>query len=88
MSREKMQEVKKKEQFVKLAREVFPLVEQIRAAMSKSDFGESASITLGSDGYMEFHPYDSDWRMNRYRGDEVPVAQYEYRERISLEEGK
>lgn len=68
----------KKEQFVALAKEVYPLIEQIREAMAKSPFGDSASISIGSDGYVEFRPYDSGWRLNRYRCDSTPVAQYEY----------
>lgn len=57
-------------------------------AMAKSPFGDSASISIGSDGYVEFRPYDSGWRLNRYRCDSTPVAQYEYQEKIVLEEGK
>ncbi len=41
-----------------------------------------------ADGYMEFRPYDSGWRLNRYRCDSTPVAQYEYQEKIALEEEK
>lgn len=78
----------KKEQFVALAKEVYPLIEQIREALSKSPFGESASISISTDGYMEFRLYDSGWRLNRYRCDSTPVAQYEYQEKIVLEEGK
>ena len=55
----------KKEQFVALAKEVYPLIEQIREALAKSPFGESASISISTDGYMEFRPYDSGWRLNR-----------------------
>lgn len=78
----------KKEQFVALSKEVYPLIEQIREAMAKSPFGDSASISIGSDGYVEFRPYDSGWSLNRYRCDSTPVAQYEYQEKIVLEEGK
>lgn len=28
-------------------------------ALAKSPFGESASISISTDGYMEFRPYDS-----------------------------
>lgn len=56
--------------------------------LAKSPFGESASISISTDGYMEFRPYDSGWRLNRYRCDSTPVAQYEYQEKIVLEEGK
>ena len=69
----------KKEQFVALAKEVYPLIEQIREALAKSPFGESASISISTDGYMELRPYDSGW---------TPVAQYEYQEKIVLEEEK
>lgn len=57
-------------------------------ALAKSPFGESASISISTDGYMEFRPYDSGWRLNRYRCDSTPVAQYEYQEKIVLEEEK
>ena len=82
------EEANKKEQFVALSKEVYPLIEQIREAMAKSPFGDSASISISTDGYMEFRPYDSGWRLNRYRCDSTPVAQYEYQEKIALEEGK
>lgn len=78
----------KKEQFVALAKEVYPLIEQIREAMSKSPFGDSASISIGSEGYMEFRPYDSGWKLNKYSVEREPVASFEFRERIVLEEGK
>lgn len=78
----------KKEQFVVLAKEVYPLIEQIRQMLVKSPFGDSASISIGSEGYIEFRPYNSGWRLNKYRMDDSPVAQFEYQERIVLEEGK
>lgn len=78
----------KKEQFVALAKEVYPLIEQIREAMAKSPFGDSASISIGSEGYMEFHPYDTGWKLNRYSTDREPVVTFEFRERIVLEDGK
>lgn len=78
----------KKDQFVALAKEVYPLIEQIRGLIAKSPFEGSVSITVGSEGYMEFKPYESGWRMVKYRTDNKPVAQYEYREEIILEEGK
>lgn len=78
----------KKEQFVSLAKEVYPLIEQIREAMAKSPFGDSASISIGSEGYMEFRPYDSGWKLNKYSVEREPVASFEFRERIVLEEGK
>ena len=77
-----------KEQFVALAKEVYPLIEQIREAMAKSSFGDSASISIGSEGYMEFRPYGSSWKLNKYSIDREPVASFEFCERIILEEGK
>lgn len=88
MSKEKkiVEMEEKKEQFIGLAKEVFPLVEQIRSLMEKSGFGKSASISIGSEGYMEFRPYDSGWRLVKYGSESCPVAQYEYSEQIKLEE--
>lgn len=77
-----------KQQFTALAKEIYPLVKQIREAMEKSSFGGSASISIGDEGYMEFHPYDSEWRLVKYRKDGSPVICYEYREEMKLEEEK
>lgn len=77
-----------KQQFVALAKEVYPLIMQIREVLEKSSFGDSASISIGSEGYIEFHPYDSDWRLAKYRKDSTPVICFEYREEMKLEEGK
>lgn len=77
-----------KQQFIALAKEVYPLVEQIREALEKSSFGGSASVSIGDDGYMEFHPYDCGWRLAKYRKDDSPVICFEYREEMKLEEDK
>lgn len=75
-----------REQFIGLAKEVYPLMQEIRRLSIKYGFGEQARMTLGSEGYMEFAPYDTGWRMNKYSGDSSPMAQFEYRERVNLGE--
>lgn len=77
-----------KQQFIALAKEVYPLVNQIREALDKSSFSGSASISIGDEGYMEFHPYDTGWRLVKYRKDDSPAICYEYREEMKLEEGE
>lgn len=90
MSKEKnIREIEnKKEEFLALSKEVYPLIERIRSALRESPFGDSAFIVIGSGDYMEFKPYDSEWRLNKYSNDGAPVAQFEYKERIVLEEEK
>ena len=54
-----------KEQFVALSKEVYPLIEQIREALAKSPFGESASISISTDNYFpSFHILISTPRYN------------------------
>lgn len=77
-----------KQQFIALAKEVYPLIKQIREVLENSSFSDSASITIGDDGYMEFHPYDCGWRLVKYRKEDSPVVCYEYREQMVLEEDK
>lgn len=78
----------KREQFVELAKEVYPLMKQIGECMKAHGFTDSARATISSDGYMEFAPYDTGWILTRYSTEETPMAQYEYREKIYLEEEK
>lgn len=88
MSKEKnIREIEnKREEFLFLSKKVYPLIEQIRSALKESSFGDSAFIVIGSGDYMEFKPYDSEWRLNRYSNDGSPVAQFEHKEKIYLEE--
>ena len=87
---EKQREIKgteeQREQFLALSREVYPLIEQIREKLNNSTFGGAARISIGEDGYMEFQPYDSGWRMVQYRADKRPSITYEYQEHMKLGE--
>lgn len=81
---EQLKDLQKREQFIELSQKVYPLMQQISKLLEESDFGTSASITLGREGYMEFQPYETKWRMVRYRPDDVPAARYELSELISI----
>lgn len=83
------EEFQKREQFIDLARHVFPLIQQMEKVLEESEFGTSASITMGSDGYLEFQPYNTRWRMVRYKPSDSPAARYDFSEPIIItEEGK
>lgn len=86
MSKKITEASENREQFIKLAKEVYPLMQEIRQLSIKYGFGEQSRMTLGADGYMEFAPYDTGWRMSKYGVDSSPMAQFEYRERVNLEE--
>lgn len=72
--------------FLETAKEVYPLLVQIRDALTKNGYTESARICVSVDGFMEFAPYGTGWQMNTYSHDPAPKARYEYSEAIPVEE--
>ena len=45
----------------------------------------SASISVGSDGYLNFHPYNSDWELSKFK-DSQATMKYEHRTILKMEE--
>lgn len=87
MADKKIQDMNEnRERFLAVSREVYPLMKQIKELLGKHGFSDSTHITIGSDDYMEFHPYETGWAMRRYSSDRAPKAIFEYREEIPLEE--
>lgn len=75
-----------RDRFMQTAREIYPLLVNIREVIARNGYTESARITVGADGYLEFAPYETNWRLNAFSHDKKPKARYEYSEEIPLEE--
>lgn len=79
--------VENKDKFVALSKEVYPLMEQIKGILKKHGFdNDSTRLTIGNDGYMELSPYETGWSMHRYRMDDSPKVEFDFREEISFGE--
>ncbi len=83
-----LEELQKREQFIDLAKEVYPLMQKIRDLMQEHGFGSDASIIIRESGYMEFDPYNTDWKMTRYAKEETPIVRYDFQEAITLGEAE
>ena len=71
-----------REQFLKVAQEVYPLIDRIGKIMTENGMDSQASITISKDGYLEFRAYGTGWTMNRYKAGGNPKARYEYSEAV------
>lgn len=74
-----------RENFLTLSKEVYPLMKKIRELLKENGFN-AAHITIGTEGYMEFSPYETGWSLRRYSTDGVTKAVYELKDEIPLEE--
>lgn len=88
MGKDKMTDmVENKDRFMKLSKEVYPLMDQIKGILEKNGFdNEATHLTIGNDRYLELSPYETGWRMHRYSTDNVPKVEYDFREEILLGE--
>ena len=68
MSKEKIEMTEK--QFEELCKAVYPHLKAIQEALKGNGEEMSASISVGSDGYLNFHPYNSDWEVQRFTGND------------------
>lgn len=77
------------ETFAELSREVLPHIVAIRECLKKR-FGadQGASITINTDGFINFKPYNQEWELTRYSCSGEAVISYEYKEVLELEEQK
>ena len=82
------EELQKREQFIELTKEVYPLIDRIAEIFAKADFGDSARITVEKNGYVSFTPYQSKWMMSRLKAEKEPTICFDYRERFAVKEEK
>lgn len=63
-----------KEDFRGLCLAVIPLIETVRKYLEDHGIDNLASITMSSDGYVDFNVNGSDWRMSRIKkGEEAQM---------------
>ena len=74
MSKEKIEMTEK--QFEELCKAVYPHLKAIQEALKGNGEEMSASISVGSDGYLNFHPYNSDWELSKFK-DSQATMKYE-----------
>lgn len=83
MSKEKLEMTEK--QFEELCKAVYPHLKAIQEALKGNGEEMSASISVGSDGYLNFHPYNSDWELSKFK-DSQATMKYEHRTILKMEE--
>lgn len=79
------------EEFRKVATEVLPHLQAVVEVMKKYYGAEKgASISVNTDGYINFRPYDEEWELTKYSSESGANAsiRYEYREMLSFEESE
>ena len=82
MSKEKIEMTEK--QFEELCKAVYPHLKAIQEALKGNGEEMSASISVGSDGYLNFHPYNSDWELSKFK-DSQATMKYEHRTILKME---
>lgn len=83
MSKEREKTAMTEKQFEELCKAVYPHLKAIQNVLS--DTKMSASISVGDDGYISFHPYSSDWELVKF-GDSPATMKYEHRAILEIEE--
>lgn len=84
MTIEKMTETR--EQFVPLAQEIAPLIEQMAKILKKHGVTEMVDVTISKD-YQKFEVYDhSGWKMVRYGEKDAFLATNDYKEPLYPEQ--
>lgn len=83
MSKEREKAAMTEEQFKELCKAVYPHLKAIQNVLS--DTKMSASISVGDDGYISFHPYSSDWELVKFK-DSQATMKYEHRTILEMEE--
>lgn len=73
-----------RDDFKEVCEQVLPHLTAIEEIMKKKGITESASITVGVDGYMSYRIYNSNWEMNRYASGGRVTIRNEYREEIMM----
>lgn len=75
-----------KEEFKSLCVAVLPQIKAIMRTMKEKDVEASSSISLGADGYLNFHVYGSRWEMTKCGDDKAATIRYGYSEEIEAPE--
>lgn len=71
-----------KEEFKGLCVAILPRIKEIEREMKERGVEATSSISIGTDGYINFHIYGSRWEMLRYREEESVTIRYNYSEEI------
>ena len=79
------QMVESKEEFLSLAKEIWPHLIEIKGIMEKHGI-HGARVSYGTGDYVSFEPYESGWELIRYDVDKAPECRFDLSERIPLEE--
>lgn len=77
-----------KEEFKSLCVAVLPRIEAIMRIIKEKGIEASTSISLGAEGYLNFHVYGSRWEMTKYRDECMARIRYEYSEEIEVPENQ
>lgn len=77
-----------KEEFKGLCMAILPQIRAIMRTMKEKDVEASSSISLGADGYLNFHVYGSRWEMTKYGDDKAATIRYGYSEEIEAPENQ
>ena len=77
-----------KEEFKGLCVAILPQIKAIMRTMKEKGVEASSSISLGADGYLNFHVYGSRWEMTKYGEDKAATIRYGYSEEIEAPENQ
>lgn len=69
MSKEKIEMTEK--QFEELCKAVYPHLKAIQEALKGNGEEMSASISVGSDGYLNFHPYNFTIQIGSFQSSKI-----------------
>lgn len=77
-----------KEEFKGLCVEVLPQIKAIMRTMKEKGIEASSSISMGADGYLNFHVYGSQWEMTKCGDEKAATIRYGYSEEIEAPESQ
>lgn len=77
-----------KEEFKGLCVAILPQIKAIMRTMKEKGVEASSGISLGADGYLNFHVYGSRWEMTKYGDDKAATIRYGYSEEIETTENQ
>lgn len=85
MSKEREKTEMTEKQFEDLCKAVYPHLKAIQDELRRNSEEMSASMSVGNDGYLNFHPYNSDWELVKFK-DSQATMKYEHRTILKMEE--
>lgn len=77
-----------KEEFKGLCVAILPQIKAIMRTMKEKGIEASSGISIGADGYLNFHVYGSRWEMTKYGDDKAATIRYGYSEEIEAPENQ